>query len=979
MAETDDASCVPTYHMNSFNDLNDKVIGKDSDSDPPNNPESDPKSNETARYEMLLSVLLLNPFLEFLGLNDVIQLFMDVRKQIDDADYSDREHNKIRRYKRVQRNHTWRAVALFIIGLINAFDTVVDLVTGAVVILKVDECDVSGSEALLLLIMTLVAGFVRNTYGKVQHKDQGDDDYNTYMRMIHIVRMESLVFVIEDGASILFMASRKCPLTWLDKTSLYLTLFSSIQLLLSIIVLTINGLKTSYDFRKGRIFFFILYPLFYGFQLYIIIEKLNLFSPSKDREIDDNFIQQVFIVYWCGVVILPLLTFASTISGLELKKKDTKSQPDSTSTRRFGLMVSVILFVVYAGIGIGIVLRIYQPFATTIKCTTTMQCKFFSDKKNYCFSSNNCPDGTDQDEVAGEGNNFHECIVSVASSPVYNLSIDGIYHNNTPFSNSACLGDDDPSSMSPSSNTNIRATDNTAVNNTVESVITATATTDISEFSDDATATPTDPPTSYYGKDVSFSEFVEHTSRTIPTGAGINGLYLTLGNSVDDNDNNDDLSTEEEEGSCVIGNEVITGTVRNIMHTIEPVFYNKKTNPTPSITVSSYPDNLIQTIVFGQDKVGGYHKFLRLKYNEDMLKKIIENSNNETSHYYGVWIQFPSDELEEVHIGGDLIVEMKEGFTNTSLVRATDRTKVDVSYDGDNTIYVQSSQQSRMTLDVGHHDDLTDYVQSDDEKIRALASGSSIMKISGTVERIECDQNATCIVDGTIISEECNDSIVAMNATLETDDCSCVVVVNPTAPVTQLITNGTITDSDGNSITASSQAISLSFDNNVNPTASCTDTTFIPTVVADTDGPSTTNKAFSCPADIMTVPLFTPSVPQPPPTTEKEYIKISTTTSTTAGEEEYDMSNTMTTGDINNTTTTNNSSTNKINTGEDKDDEEEEGTDGNSQDTINILWENDNSSASPLLVPAMTMVIIMVMTLSIVCLLVQELLYVVEE
>jgi len=63
----------------------------------------------------------------------------------------------------------------------------------------------------------------------------------------------------------------------------------------------------------------------------------------------------------------------------------------------------------------------------------------------------------------------------------------------------------------------------------------------------------------------------------------------------------------------------------------------------------------------------------------------------------------------------------------------------------------------------------------------------------------------------------CNDSIVAMNAILEIDDCSCVVVVNPTAPITQLIKNGT-TDSDS-SITATTKASSsssVSFYNNDN-------------------------------------------------------------------------------------------------------------------------------------------------------------------
>jgi len=536
--------------------------------------------------------------------------------------------------------------------------------------------------------------------------------------------------------------------------------------------------------------------------------------------------------------------------------------------------------------------------------------------------------------------------------------------------------EDNDAAATVETNTTVDST--TSIKNTTDTSDTADDTIEGSdagtEVSADGTVPPPDPPADYYGEDVPFSDFVAHTSRTIPAGAGINGLYLTLGNSVDDTDT-DDASEEEEDaaGSCVIGTEVITGNLHNIMHTIEPVFYNEKTNSTPSITVSSYPENLIETIVFGQDKVGGYHKFLRLEYNEEMVRKSMQNTNQTLHHYYGVLIQFPSDELEEVHVGGDLIVKMKEGFTNTSLVRATDRTQVDVSYDGENTMYVRSSQQSQVTLDVGHHDDLTEYVQSEKEKIRAIASGSSIMKISGTVERMECVQNATCVVDGPILSEDCNDSIVAMNATLETDDCSCVVVVNPTAPITQLIKNGTTNDSD--SMTATTKASSaLSFYNNENHTASCIDTTYIPSVIAETDGPSTTNQTFACPADVMTVPLFTP--PAPPATMTEDEKETSSTT--TAGEEEVDMSNPTNTSNSNNTTGTTNS-TEKTN-----DEEEEEEETASTKDEgqfIQIAWETDDSGASSrtLSVPAMTMLMIMIMTVSIVCLLVQELLEVVEE
>ena len=89
------------------------------------------------------------------------------------------------------------------------------------------------------------------------------------------------------------------------------------------------------------------------------------------------------------------------------------------------------------GVTIGITAFGAKP--TTDKCTTSIQCNLFNGTKGYCNSINNCPNDIDRDEVEGGGNNFHKCIVSIASSPLYNLSINGIYNNNTSLSSSACL------------------------------------------------------------------------------------------------------------------------------------------------------------------------------------------------------------------------------------------------------------------------------------------------------------------------------------------------------------------------------------------------------------------------------------------------------------------------------------------------------------------------------------------------------------
>ena len=438
--------------------------------------------------------------------------------------------------------------------------------------------------------------------------------------------------------------------------------------------------------------------------------------------------------------------------------------------------------------------------------------------------------------------------------------------------------------------------------------------------------TTTDAPTDfYYGEDVPFRAFVENTSRDISSSAGINGLFLTLGASINNStgDNNGDDNSKCSTGIYTDDNMMM----HNIMHTIEPVYFNETTNTKPSITVSSYPEGLIESIIFGEDIESGT-KFLRLKYNERMLLLVGVDQDQSPidDDYYGIWIQFPFDELNEIHLGGDIQVEVKDGFTNMTLLRATDRVHVDMSmsYNKNNTFNVRSSQNSNIVLDVGHSDDDVDESgESGNKKVKAIASDSSIMMISGTVEMIECFNNATCVVDGRIISKYCNDSLVAINATLETDDCSCVTVITTDPPINiNILTNTTTNDT---SISAAYRAPPL-FDFG----ASCVDTTYIPPIVAETNGPTTMNTIFSaCPRPVSaSVPIVVPVIPD---------------------EEELDTAN-------NDTTTTN-----------EDENEEEEGsptlsTGGSTVPTgsylddqnIAIVWENNDSSSSSISMTIMT-------------------------
>jgi len=442
------------------------------------------------------------------------------------------------------------------------------------------------------------------------------------------------------------------------------------------------------------------------------------------------------------------------------------------------------------------------------------------------------------------------------------------------------------------------------------------------------TDTPTD---YYYGEDVPFRAFVEDTSRDTSSSAGINGLFLTLGASINNStgDNNGDDNSKCSTGIYTDDNMMM----HNIMHTIEPVYFNETTNAKPSITVSSYPEGLIESIIFGEDIESGT-KFLRLKYNERMLLLVgVDLSSTDDDYevnnddYYGIWIQFPFDELNEIHLGGDIQVEVKDGFTNMTFLRATDRVHVDMSmsYNKNNTFDVRSSQNSNIVLDVGHYNDVDEIDGSENKKVKAIASDSSIMMISGTVEMIECFNNATCVVDGRIISKYCNDSLVAINATLETDDCSCVTVITTDPPINiNILTNTTTNDT---SISAAYRAPPL-FDFG----ASCVDTTYIPPIVAETNGPTTMNTIFSaCPRPVSaSVPIVVPVVPD-----EEELNTANNDTTTTTEdeneEEEEEGSPTLSTGGS------------TVPTGSYLDDQ-----------NIAIVWENNDSSSSSISMTIMT-------------------------
>jgi len=260
----------------------------------------------------MLTQLVVDPLLRFLGLNAVREAW-----GVDE----------VNKYTSIK----WLHAFLAFLGLANVIDTILDLVTSSLEILKINQCEESSNtlEAFILFIMTLVAGCVRSVSGKIQLKNAGgakEIEKEPLTRMFKIVMFESIVFVIEDGASILFLASRKCT-GILDIISLSFTIISLLSICLHFICLSILkflncvcGLKVEEVYVSIFTFFYsFLFNMFYVYQIFIAITKIIMpysernededrIMPNSERNKDEDRedLQNLptFIVYWVGVVVL---------------------------------------------------------------------------------------------------------------------------------------------------------------------------------------------------------------------------------------------------------------------------------------------------------------------------------------------------------------------------------------------------------------------------------------------------------------------------------------------------------------------------------------------------------------------------------------------------------------------------------------------------------------------------------------------------
>ena len=280
------------------------------------------------KFSDLVGLLIFEPILKFLGYNAVIQAWPE----------------KLRCEAGITKKVG--GVCLFFLGIVNCADTILDLATSMRALVLDDECDNSSWEALLLFAMTLLAGYVRNVNDEIEYVYYNPKDW--YHQAIKYIMMESVVFTIEDGASIFYLATRPCALTNLDWASLCGTFASFVPIALVLVFFLLASLwefcaeicgntkdangengedvddedgenvdaEDGEDTDKnngcsqslGSFIYSATFVAFFSYQIVIVLKIFNNRENSSSERslvLDDDWYNATLIVYVVCVVLIP--------------------------------------------------------------------------------------------------------------------------------------------------------------------------------------------------------------------------------------------------------------------------------------------------------------------------------------------------------------------------------------------------------------------------------------------------------------------------------------------------------------------------------------------------------------------------------------------------------------------------------------------------------------------------------------------------
>jgi len=228
---------------------------------------------------------------------------------------------------------------LVLIGLINACDTVVDLIISFNATWRyktspfdADEaqCQTTSSltTAIILFVMTLAASYLRSVVAKLQI----GEDYIENRRLKYLMT-ESIVFTMEDAASVMFLATRSCPFSQWEQISSILTLFSFVPIGFGMLYLLIMVIS-EFDVRKKKkqgtagILFTGTFTTYFGYVIfYLLLTKI--FKYRGDGPLLDGRLYIVTLsLYWCAVVLLPFSALTYCRDHIKLKEIQVQDQTD---------------------------------------------------------------------------------------------------------------------------------------------------------------------------------------------------------------------------------------------------------------------------------------------------------------------------------------------------------------------------------------------------------------------------------------------------------------------------------------------------------------------------------------------------------------------------------------------------------------------------------------------------------------------------
>jgi len=159
--------------------------------------------------------------------------------------------------------------------------------------------ETDGAEATLLLVMTIIGRIISGIHGQMS-LDRGEDTLSAF------TFMESSVFILEDGAAILFLAKRGNVEGFLEEASMYLTVVCGVGFMITWTMIVISQCFRCNSSLPTASLSTLLVPL--GFATYlgfILTTETSLFGKIPDDNLIDT---KDFVIYGIASAYMILIS-----------------------------------------------------------------------------------------------------------------------------------------------------------------------------------------------------------------------------------------------------------------------------------------------------------------------------------------------------------------------------------------------------------------------------------------------------------------------------------------------------------------------------------------------------------------------------------------------------------------------------------------------------------------------------------------------